>query len=130
MKYLLFTLIIICSLKTTHAQPKVQFGNYAGYGARTVPLDSLLAKPYFTVDMKGCKVVSFDVSGIAPGKEFIGPFPSKNNKLTEQQYNYINGMRKYYKLWFHNIKVRCADGTETILGKDGTTFSIYFFTIQ
>ena len=130
MKPFLLTLLVLICFTTTHAQPKVHFGDYTKYSVQTVTLDSLLAKPYFTVDTRGCKVVSFDVTGIAPGKEPIGPFPSKNNKLTKQQYNYINGMRKLYKLWFHNIKVRCKDGTEVVLADANNPFSAYFFTIK
>lgn len=109
--------------------PQIRFGNFEQYGLHEASVKDILSQPKFTSLTPGCKVVSFDINGTEPNKEFIGPYHSKSNMLTSDQIRYIRSLYKNCKMWMCNIHVKCSDGTEYVLGKGDTEFSIYNFTI-
>lgn len=116
-----------------HAQeglPMLLYGNFKQMGLQQATVSQLLEVPRFTVLKEGCAVKGFEVSGVVPGKQMIGPYVSETDSLTDAQYRYINSLEKEGQVWFHHIQVNCKDGNSYILGKDNTEFSIYFFTID
>lgn len=110
--------------------PMIRYGNFEQMGVQHASTAKLLKVPKFTVLKDGCAVKGFEVSGVVPGKQMIGPYVSETDSLTDAQYRYINSLEKEGQVWFHHIQVNCKDGNSYILGKDNTEFSIYFFTID
>lgn len=125
-----FSLCVCMSLSAQTKQPELYYGNYQKFGPQETTIQELLSVPKFTVLTKGCRITSFDINGMMPGKEFIGPYQSTNGKLTESQINYIKSLGPGANLWFNHIHVKCKDGTERVLGEGNTEFSIYYFIIK
>lgn len=124
-------LIILAS--TSQAQempPMIHYGNFEQTGLQHATVAHLLKVPKFTVLKDGCAVKGFEVSGVMPGKQMIGPYVSETDSLTDAQYRYINSLEKDGQVWFHHIRINCKDGNSYILGKDDTEFSIFFFNID
>lgn len=117
-------------LSAQQKQPELYFGNYRKFGPQETTINDLVSVPRFTVLTKGCRIVSFDINGMMPGKEFVGPYQSTNEKLTESQVNYIKSLGPGANLWINHIRVKCKDGAEYELGQGNTEFSIYYFTIR
>lgn len=126
----LCTLLSFTAVAQQQGEDKIRFGDYQKFGPQNTTVAQIIKAHKFTTFDKNCKVVGFDIYGMVPGKEYIGPYHSDNNKLTESQVNYIKSLYHGGNLWINHIKVKCADGTEYEIGKDNTEFSIYYFTIQ
>jgi hypothetical protein len=120
---------IVCLAQPDDKQ-LVVYGNFPGYGVRSAGIEEILANTRMKCLEKKCKVVSFDICGINPGKEYIGPYRSDGDTMNDAQKRYVRSLVTDSKLWICNIVVRYKDGTERVLGKGDTEYSIYFFTIK
>ncbi len=125
-------IIFACIALQAHAQsgPQVRLGKFDHLGAyETTPVE-ILASAKLTSYTPGCKILSFDVLGIEPNQDTIQPIRSKGPVFSPDQQKYIKGLYKDCLVWINNIRVKCSDGTEYVLGKDRTAFSIYSFKIK
>jgi hypothetical protein len=131
MKRALLTGLSFVMLSISHGQgvPVIRFGKFETHGPQTTTIKRILSDPKLTVNNNGCKVTGFDVSGMAPGKEYIGPYTSTSNKLTEAQIRYIKSLYPECQLWINHIHVKCKGGVTYEIGTGRTEFSIYFFNI-
>jgi hypothetical protein len=115
-----------------HAQsgPQVRLGKFDHLGAYESTVAEILATPKLTSFTPGCKITSFDIRGIEPNQDTTNPYRSKGPVFSPDQVRYIKSLYKDCLLWINNIHVKCSDGTEYVLGKEKTEFSIYSFKIK
>ncbi|MBS1771645.1 MAG: hypothetical protein JST82_02205 [Bacteroidetes bacterium] len=129
MRYCIFILLVFAGFSCfSQEQPLVQFGDFKGYGVFEASVAQIIAHPVMKSLDKKCKIISFDIYGIVPTKQYIGPYRSEGAKMTDAQIRYVKSLGPGANLWINNIHIKCKDG-EKVIGGDNNAFGIYFFNI-
>jgi len=117
---IVFPLLLVCIFsensfsQNTAAKPFLKFGNVPPIGTNVIitDYDMVLSNPQFICT--GGEVISFILSFQPRAKDFVGPFKTKGDRLTDEEIAVFKRLRyervERVQVFFEEIKIKKPDG--------------------